>query len=35
MKGKPKIKWMKHLLLLGIVLCSLSVLLFLVSILNG
>lgn len=35
MKDKPRIKWMKHLLLLGIVLCSLSVLLFLVSILNG
>lgn len=35
MKDKPRTKWMKHLLLLGIVLCSLSALLFLVSILNG
>ena len=35
MKNKPGTKWMKHLLLLGIVLCSLSALLFLVSILNG
>lgn len=35
MKNKPGTKWMKLLLLLGIVLCSLSALLFLVSILNG
>ena len=35
MKNKPGTKWMKHLLLLRIVLCSLSALLFLVSILNG
>lgn len=35
MKDKHRIKWMKHLLLLGIVLCFLSALLFLVSILNG
>ena len=35
MKGKPKLKWIKSLLLIGIVLCSLSALLFLVSILNG
>ena len=35
MKGKPKRKWIKSLLLIGIVLCFLSALLFLVSILNG